>query len=275
MSLKRNFYLMESDREAERLASKTDRQSSLRQLLDAGLDELGAHCSIADAGCGVGIVADEISEYSERHKKQFKITLIDKSEARLDSARNLLAKRKVEKNFINSDLTEIPIPDNSFDFVYSRFVFEYLPNQIAAFKELVRMTKKGGKILLGDLDYNCLTHYPIEPKLEKNLREAIDALSGLEVFDPYCGRKLYSYMSQAGLQDIKVRVEAHHLYFGELSLRDELNWSEKLRRLIELQGEGKVVLNFDAKQFQKDFMKALKNPIRFTYTPLILVEGRK
>ena len=48
---------------------------------------------------------------------------------------------------IVSDITDIPVPDESFDFVLCTEVFEHLPNPNAALKELVRVTKRGGTFI--------------------------------------------------------------------------------------------------------------------------------
>lgn len=45
---------------------------------------------------------------------------------------------------IVSDITNIPVPDESFDAVLCTEVFEHLPNPNAALQELVRVTKRGG-----------------------------------------------------------------------------------------------------------------------------------
>ena len=45
---------------------------------------------------------------------------------------------------IISDITDIPVPDESFDAVLCSEVLEHLPNPNAALHELVRVTKRGG-----------------------------------------------------------------------------------------------------------------------------------
>ncbi|WP_295442891.1 class I SAM-dependent methyltransferase [uncultured Thiodictyon sp.] len=49
---------------------------------------------------------------------------------------------------IQSDITEIPVPDASFDIILCTEVLEHVPEPILALKEMVRITKPGGRLLL-------------------------------------------------------------------------------------------------------------------------------
>lgn len=59
---------------------------------------------------------------------------------------------------IISDITSIPVEDDSFDSVMCIEVFEHLPDPLAALKELKRILKPGGKIII-TAPFNSLTHY--------------------------------------------------------------------------------------------------------------------
>jgi ubiquinone/menaquinone biosynthesis C-methylase UbiE len=49
---------------------------------------------------------------------------------------------------IYSDIDNIPVEDNSFDFILCTEVFEHIPEPIQAMKEFVRICKPSGKILI-------------------------------------------------------------------------------------------------------------------------------
>ena len=55
------------------------------------------------------------------------------------------------------DITDIPEPKESFDAVLCSEVFEHIPDPIAALKELARLLKPNGKLLL-TAPFNSLTH---------------------------------------------------------------------------------------------------------------------
>ncbi len=261
-------YLMESANEAERLLKKSDYESSKQQLLLTGLR---AGMTAVDAGGGAGFVTKIISEVVGDGGKAI---LVDQSSERLDAARTF---NRGQKNisFTQSPLENISIESGSADYVFCRFVFEYLNSPELALKELVRITKPGGKIVVGDLDHNMLSHFPLSEKLQAQLTEVFNKLQAQKALDPYVGRKLYSWFYKAGLKEIAVRVIPHHLIYGPLETRDLDNWEAKFDQIERMTVGGQLRLSFDVKAFRHEFMEFFRSPARFSYSPLILVEGVK
>ena len=64
----------------------------------------------------------------------------------IDSFRGELSKNN-DHDFYG-DINSLPIPDESFDFVLCTEVLEHVPEPIQAIKELVRICKKGGNIII-------------------------------------------------------------------------------------------------------------------------------
>ena len=103
-------------------------------------------------------------------------------------------------------------------------------------------------------------------------------IAGLEKsynFDPYLGRKLYSYLFDLGYQDIKVDLRAHHLFYGKIAEADFFNWLKKVEMAL-----GKMREIFEGypgghEAFLGDFTRFFSDPRRFTYTPLIICKGSK
>lgn len=59
-----------------------------------------------------------------------------------------IEKKENKKHDIYSPIDDIPLPDNNFDFILCTEVFEHIPEPINAMKEIVRLCKPNGKILI-------------------------------------------------------------------------------------------------------------------------------
>lgn len=59
---------------------------------------------------------------------------------------------------IISDITSIPLPDNSVDAIMCTEVFEHIPDPLAAIKEFSRLVKPGGYLLI-TAPFASLTHF--------------------------------------------------------------------------------------------------------------------
>lgn len=269
-------YFMEMPDEAVRLLSKDRTGATHGQLLETGIAELPDSPCLVDAGTGAGVVAMQMAELASTHYGNASVTLLDGSTERMAAAeKNLQSYTNVDKQFVTCNLEDIPLPNNSVDYLFCRFVFEYLSNQKKVFREFKRILKPGGKLVVGDLDYNSITHYPLSEIMQGHLNDLMQAVEKLGLMDLYAGRKLYSYFFNEDFRSIKVHFHAHHLFYGKLDESDAFNWSKKLDQLINYQTTGAIELGFDIKKFKVQFMEFLKSPERFSYTPLILVEGVK
>ena len=66
--------------------------------------------------------------------------------------------RNYEKLDIVSDIVDIPVSENYFDNVLCIEVIEHVPDPLEALKEIHRILKKGGNLIL-TAPFNSLTHY--------------------------------------------------------------------------------------------------------------------
>ena len=270
-------YLMESKQEAERLDLKTNREEAYKQLGDLGLNRLSGSPHIVDAGCGSGAASKVMAEIALEEYAHFHFSLLDISEERLDEAKKKLKydPKRAIFNFVPCHLESIPLKSNSVDFLFSRFVFEYLKDPEIVFKEFIRILKPGGKLAIGDLDYNMMTHYPLDAELEHQLKEILFVLSDMKLFDPYAGRRLYYYFYTHSMKKKKIHLYAHHLFYDRMPDIDWKNWEAKFKKIIQINKKKKLPLNFDIHEFLDRFKEFMHSNERFSYTPLIFVEGEK
>lgn len=102
--------------------------------------------SVLDVACGPGLVACEFAKVAER------VVGLDVTPAMLNVARN----RQQELGLNNiewkiGDALQLPFDEESFDIVVTRYSFHHLLDPSLAIKELMRVCKAGGTVLIADV----------------------------------------------------------------------------------------------------------------------------
>ena len=263
-----NKYLMESEDEAFRLKLKTDVAIVEQQAKWAGVKP---GMRVADIGCGPGITTSILHALSQPHGETVGLDL---AVPRIKYAREHYNHKGIK--YVVGDVRN-PLDNlGLFDLVWVRFVLEYyLLDSFEIVKNLLKIIKPGGILCLIDLDHNCLSHYGIPQRVEKTLENIMIDLQKKANFDPYVGRKLYSFLYDLNFENIQVDISAHHNIYGILNENDEYNFLKK----VEI-APRKINFKFNDytggyKEFIKEVEESFKNPRRFTYTPIILCKGIK
>jgi SAM-dependent methyltransferase len=223
-----------------------------------------------DAGAGTGAVARVMSRLVGATGS---VVAVDQSGERLEHGRRLAQESGIENlTFLRADIEAGPIHAPPFDFVWCRFVFEYLRDADRALANLVASTRIGGKVVVGDLDGNAVFHYPCPPEVEIGLAKVLRVLEGR--FDPYAGRKLYARFKRQKLANVRVHAEPYHLYAGSAPEAAMQNWTQKLATIRPAAIRGfESELAFD--RWAASFLELLRDPDSFTYSVLVLVEGTR
>lgn len=108
-----------------------------RERLWAKVD--GHH--ILEVGVGTG-------KNFDYYPKDARITAIDFSEAMLKQAALKRARKNTNVELELMDIQSLPFADNCFDTVIGSFVFCSVPSAVKGLKELYRVCKPGGQVLL-------------------------------------------------------------------------------------------------------------------------------
>jgi ubiquinone/menaquinone biosynthesis C-methylase UbiE len=102
--------------------------------------------SLLDVGCGGGQAAIRMKErYPHLH-----LTGIDTSEAMIASARYRARAKGCAIQFEVADAEALPLPDCSFEVVYSFGSAKHWPNPLKGFGECWRVLKPGGELSIAD-----------------------------------------------------------------------------------------------------------------------------
>ncbi|MDW7740598.1 MAG: methyltransferase domain-containing protein [Bacillota bacterium] len=125
---------------------------------------------ILEAGAGTGL---NIPFY----QSDYEITALDKNEYFLERARHKARNSGAKARFVLGDVQDLPFPDNTFDSAVTTFLFCQLADPLRGLKELRRVLKPGGQLLL-------LEHVRPKGKLESlisSLSEPIYRLTGEQI----------------------------------------------------------------------------------------------
>ena len=154
--------------------------------------------SVLDAGCGPGTLTIGIAERARS------VTGVDFGESQIESARQRAADLNATNvEFIKASCYELPFEDNSFDRVFSHALMEHLANPIDALCELRRVLKPCGIVGVCSPDFDGRLLAPSTKELEA-AAEAYADLQASNGGDLRIGKKLSSYMIEAGLQDVQM-----------------------------------------------------------------------
>ena len=124
-------------------ASAIKDEAALRLIVEfsgAGPDD-----TVLDVACGGGLVVCAFAK-TVRHA-----TGIDLTPAMIERARALQAEQGLTNvTWRLGDVLPLPFPDASFTIVTSRFAFHHFLDPLAVLKEMKRVAKPGGKVMVVD-----------------------------------------------------------------------------------------------------------------------------
>jgi len=99
-----------------------------------------------DIGCGPGHTA---LAFAPRVRE---VVAVDLTEDMLTQGRRLAGERGIGNAvFQRGDVEDLPFPDGSFDLVTSRYSAHHYPHPLVALREVARVLKPGGTLLLVDV----------------------------------------------------------------------------------------------------------------------------
>lgn len=166
---------------------------SMQALQKAGIRK-GMSC--LDVGCGSGSVTRSMAEVVG---DEGRVVGVDVDEKYLGYCRSVNKNDNVE--FVRDDISRTTMSDDSiYDIVFSRFLFVHLKDKVAALRAMKRLLKKGGVIIVQELDHGpgSWLCYPNDENVEA-LRKAYVTLLRRTGGDPLAGRKLYRLLVQQSL----------------------------------------------------------------------------
>ncbi|HBC88784.1 MAG TPA: methyltransferase [Lentisphaeria bacterium] len=181
---------------------------------NAGLED---GMKVLDLGCGPGFTSCEIA----RTARKGLVLGIDGSWELVLEAQKTARRRKLKNvSFIQGDACRLRLPDNSFDFVHARLLFQHLEHPGKALGNIRRILKPGGKVCITDIDDRWLKLHP-EPRPLRKLLEGTYRIQKRAGGDRHVGGKLGGMLYDAGFSSISTGI--HLLTSREIGLKGLLD----------------------------------------------------
>lgn len=129
---------------------------------------------VLDFGCGSGRMVPTLLSLGAAH-----VTGIDPSASMIENADASTLKLSAEDaqkvEFACIEEAKLPYPAETFDCTIAHFVFHYLPDPVASFRELHRVLKSSGKL------FATFNHFSFLPGAEKYKNATIPIVIGEKV----------------------------------------------------------------------------------------------
>jgi len=200
MTEKESDYAMKhSEEEVVRLELQA---AVLSDVIDHEIDvmKIKSGMSILDAGCGSGAITRKFAQIV----KPAQVTAIDFDPVFIENAKAIAADEGLNNiNFENGDLDNLKYQDGTFDLTYCRLVLMHVEDPVRTVSELKRVTRTGGFVAISDNDDDAIIIHPSFPRVTELWRK-YGEWSKTKRMDRHIGRQLFSILSQAGLNSIRI-----------------------------------------------------------------------
>lgn len=182
----------EPDRETERrrltLLQEYQDAPTIRCLEQTGITA-GWRC--LDAGAGAGSISRWLAG---RVGPRGAVLAVDLDTSLLEERDNLGVRRH--------DLRSDELPEGVFDLVHTRLVLTHLPERDDVLDALVRATRPGGWLVVGDIDFTTVRLDRDDEAFER-VTESYNVISAKAGGDPAIGPKLPEMLQALGLADVQ------------------------------------------------------------------------
>ena len=205
---------------------------------------------VLDIACGTGIVARSAAKLVG--EPGF-VTGIDSNSGMLEMARSI--NDSIEWKEANA--MELPFPDENFDVAICQQGLQFIPDRLAAVREMYRVLVPGGRVAV--IAWRSLEHNPghlaITLGLERNVSKDVANLmhDGFSLGDV---DEIHRLISEAGFREISVRTAVKMAYFpsAEEFVRRVAIGSAVGRAGITLSDDVLDALTLDVSQSLEDYV---------------------
>lgn len=162
---------------------------------------IGPESVVLDVACGPGIVACEIAAVARQ------VTGLDLTPAMLEGARQRQAAKGLRNvAWVAGEAEALPFADGAFSQVVTRYSFHHLLRPAAALREMVRVCRPGGRVIVVD------AVVPTEQAAGYDAFERLRDPSHVHALDPEAMRALFRdaglHLEREGGYEVPIELEA-------------------------------------------------------------------
>ena len=125
--------------------------------------------TVLDAGCGIGLTTAWLAEQVAPDGEAIGLDL---AEAHVVAAQRLNGGQGLPLRFTQGDIMRLPFDEGSFDLIWSSNTINHLPDPPAAVRELGRLLRPGGRLVLGAGFFLPEMHFAWDERLERAVTDA-------------------------------------------------------------------------------------------------------
>lgn len=152
---------------------------------------------VLDVGCGTG---DDAQPLASLVAPDGCVIGVDASVTMVEEARRRSSGLDLPLEFRTGDAHRLDFADGTFDGARADRVFQHLDDPEQALAELIRVTKRGGRIVVADTDWGTLAVDGPDRETTRSVLAEIDAA----IRNPWIGRQLFGLCRSAGLVEVAV-----------------------------------------------------------------------
>lgn len=234
-------------------------QPPKRDMLTFLAPEEGQH--ILEVGCGAGddarIVASHVGESG-------RVVGIDLSDFMVEEARRRAAGLPRDIVFTQGDVLSLAFPDNTFDGCRCERVLQHVSDPAQAIREMVRVTKPGGRVVIGDSSWS-------HPICSDPISEALWRYIGSTIRNPTIGHTLGTLLRSCNLQFMQVRQH----YIGAVGQDCTEANAQAIAGVVSSAVNAGAITPDDAAAWPAIYTANGRDGFGFTLIPFFVVVGTK